>query len=88
MRKYVIMGSYWLGTLCGVFALLVRGLDVLGVKSLNIITKGSDIGYHSLMDGTLFFYVISIATTTYAGFNSQSRSSLLGEKNRTDSDKS
>jgi hypothetical protein len=85
LRKYIITGSYWLGSVCAALGLLARGLDVLGKNFIDFETKGGGFGYHSLMDGTLFFYAISIATTVYPGFNSQSRSPLLGKENQTKS---
>ena len=88
MRKYIINGSYWLGSVCAALGLLARGLDFLGKNFIDFETKGGGFGYHSLMDGTLFFYAISIATTVYPGFNSQKRESSLdkeSEKARQDS---
>ena len=80
MRKYVITCSFWLGTMCAALAVLARGLDILGINTLNFSTKGSEIGYHTFMDGSFLFYIVSIATATYAGFNSQSRSFTMGEE--------
>jgi hypothetical protein len=87
MRKYIIVGSFWLGTVSAAFALLERGLDVIGLNNLQFATRGSgEIGYHSFMDGTIFFYIISIAMMTYDRFNSQSRLSAPGEENKTKAD--
>ena len=81
MRKYVITGSFWLGTVCAVLALLERGLDIVGLNNLQFATKGNgEIGSHTFMDGTIFFYIISIAMTTYGRFDSQSRPSASGEQ--------
>jgi hypothetical protein len=80
MGKYVSIGSYWLGSACAALGLFARGLDVLGMNFLDFNTRGGGIGYHSLMDGTLFFYSISIATMVYAGFNSQKSQPSLGEE--------
>jgi hypothetical protein len=71
MGKYISIGTYWLGSLCAALGLLARGLDVLGKNFLDFNTKGAGIGYHSLMDGTIFFYSISIATMVYTRFTSQ-----------------
>ena len=68
MRKRTIVGSYWLGTLCAAMALLTRSLDVLGMNFIDFNTRGGGIGYHSLMDGTLFFYAISIGNASYDWF--------------------
>jgi hypothetical protein len=69
--KQIGIASYWLGSVCAALALFARGLDVFGKNFLDFNTRGSGIGYHSLMDGTLFFYAISIATMVYASHNSQ-----------------
>jgi hypothetical protein len=74
MQRLIINGSYWLGSICAALAVIARGLDVLGINTLNFSTKGSEIGYHTFMDGAFFFYLISIALTTYVGFNAKSRS--------------
>jgi hypothetical protein len=79
MGKHVGIGSYWLGSACAILALVARGLDVFGMNFIDFETKGGGFGYHTLMDGTLFFYAISIATMVYAGFNSQKSESTLGK---------
>jgi hypothetical protein len=84
MEKHIIKWSYWLGSVCAALALIARGLDVLGINTLNFSTKGSEIGYHTFMNGTFFFYLISIAMTNYAEFNSQRYSSLLREESKKD----
>ncbi|HET6142451.1 MAG TPA: hypothetical protein VFE02_03015 [Candidatus Acidoferrales bacterium] len=70
MEKLVVKWSFWIGSLCAVLAVIARGLDILGINTLNFSTRGSEIGYHTFMDGTFFFYLISIAVATYARFNS------------------
>jgi hypothetical protein len=82
MEKIIVKGSYWLGNICAALALIARGLDSLGINTLNFRTKGSEIGYHTFMNGTFFFYLISIALTTYLGFSTQRRSSLSGEESK------
>jgi len=65
MRRYITISSYWLGSICAGAGLLARSLDVFGMNFIDFNTKGGGIGYHSLMDGTLFFYAISIGNATY-----------------------
>ena len=65
MRKQVVIISYWLGSVCAVLGLIARGLDAFGMNFIDFATKGGGIGYHSLMDGTLFFYMISIGSMSY-----------------------
>ena len=82
MGKHVGIGSYWLGSVCAVLALVARGLDFFGMNFIDFETKGGGFGYHSLMDGTLFFYAISIATLVYAGFNAQKGETSLGKESQ------
>ena len=82
MGKHVGIGSYWLGSICAVLALVARGLDVFGMNFIDFETKGGGFGYHTLMDGTLFFYAISIATMVYAGFNAQKGEPSLGKESQ------
>jgi len=82
MGKHVGIGSYWLGSTCAVLALIARGLDVFGMNFIDFETKGGGFGYHTLMDGTLFFYAISIATLVYAGFNAQKGEPSLGKESQ------
>jgi len=65
MRKQVVIVSYWLGSVCAVLGLTARALDAFGMNFIDFATKGGGIGYHSLMDGTLFFYMISIGSASY-----------------------
>jgi len=75
MEKHIVTWSFWLGSICAVLAVTARGLDAFGINTLNFSTRGSEIGYHTFMDGTFFFYLISIAMTTYGGFTSRRPSS-------------
>ena len=65
MRKQVVIVSYWLGSVCAVLGLVARGLDAFGMNFIDFATKGGGVGYHTLMDGTLFFYMISIGSASY-----------------------
>jgi hypothetical protein len=65
MRKQVVIVCYWLGSFCAVLGLIARGLDAFGMNFIDFATKGGGIGYHSLMDGTLFFYMISIGSASF-----------------------
>ena len=80
MGKHIGIASYWVGSVCAGLALFARGLDVLGKNFLDFDTRGGGIGYHSLMDGTLFFYAISIATMIHAGFKTQKSESPAAER--------
>jgi hypothetical protein len=82
MRKYVIVCSYWVGTVCAALGLLARSLDILGMNFLDFNTRGGGIGYHSLMDGTLFFYAISVGNASYQWFISQEPGDSAAQDNQ------
>jgi hypothetical protein len=82
MGRYISIGAYWMGSMCAGLGLFARGLDVLGMNFIDFNTKGGGIGYHSLMDGTLSFYSIAIATMVYTNFNSQKSSPSLGQESK------
>jgi hypothetical protein len=73
MGKQIIKWSYWLGAVCAVLGLLARALNVLGINFLFFSTRGNAITYHTFLDGALFLFVLSIATTNYVGLNSRER---------------
>jgi hypothetical protein len=54
----------------------------LGKNFIDFNTKGGGIGYHSLMNGTIFFYSISIATMVYTNFGSQKSKPSLGQESK------
>ena len=78
--RYVTIASYWLGSLSAALALLARGLDVFGLNFIDFSTKGGGVGYHTLMNATLFFYAISIATAVYTGFRPQKHEASLAKE--------
>ncbi|MGD0909700.1 MAG: hypothetical protein ABSA96_19125 [Candidatus Acidiferrales bacterium] len=80
MRKYIVICSYWLGTICAVLGLFARSLDVFGVNFIDFNTRGGGIGYHSLMDGTLFFYAISIGNAGYEWLMSQEPAGTVAQQ--------
>jgi hypothetical protein len=73
MGKLIIKWSYWLGAVCAVLALLARAFNVLGISFLSFTTRGNSIGYRTFLDGAIFLFVISIATTNYVGVRSRER---------------
>lgn len=79
MGKQVGIWTYWLGTVCAGLALIGRILDFFGRNFIDFETKGSGFGYHSLMDATLFFYAISIATMVHSGLTSRREESRTPE---------
>jgi len=73
MAKQVIRWSYWLGAMFGVLAVVARAFNAVGINFLSYQTKGGSIGYRTFLDGAIFLFVISIATTNYAGLSLRER---------------
>ena len=69
MEKQLIRWSLWLGLACVVFAVLLRGLDALGITSA-LSTRGTSISYMSFVKGALLFLLTSIATSSYLSHRS------------------
>ena len=66
MEKLIIKGSYWLGALCFLLALLARALNILGPNSLYFAGSGAPVTYHSSVEAAVLFYLTAIATGIYA----------------------
>jgi hypothetical protein len=75
MAKLVIQWSFWLGVVFAVLAPIARAFNALGISFLVYQTKGGSIGYRTYLDGAIFLFVISIATTNYVGLGSRERQS-------------
>ena len=82
MRKQVVIVCYWLGSFCAVLGLIARGLDAIGMNFIDFSTKGGGIGYHSLMDGTLFFYMISIGSASFESYMAGQSGNIPGAARR------
>jgi hypothetical protein len=70
MGKHVIRWSYWLGAILAILALIARGLNMIGLNTLAFTTRGNEVSYHTFVEGAVLFFVISIATSSYARLNS------------------
>lgn len=73
MGKHIIKWSYWLGAVFAVLALVARAFNALGFSFLAFSTRGNAISYRTFLDGAIFLFVLSIATTNYVGLNSRER---------------
>jgi hypothetical protein len=73
MVKYIAMSSYWLGVVCAMVALIARACDALGIAFVHFLTKGNTIDFRSFLDAAVLFLFIAIASSSYAGFQSQQR---------------
>ena len=72
MEKLIVKVSYWLGLLSSLIAMGLRLLNVLGILSPVVVQQGRTLWYMSFYKGALLFFLIAIATASYA--------SMRGEK--------
>jgi hypothetical protein len=70
MEKQVVTVSYWLGLLSSLIALVLRSLNVFGILAPNVIKQGKTLWYMSFYKGALLFFLIAIATASYASVRS------------------
>jgi hypothetical protein len=62
MEKHIIQGSYWLGMVSAVMALILRSLNAFGIWLPASFAQGRTVWYMSFYKGALLFFVIAIAT--------------------------
>jgi len=72
MEKRIVTMSYWLGLLSSLICLGLRGLNIFGILTPNVVQLGKTLWYMSFFKGALLFFLIAIATASYA--------SVCGEK--------
>ena len=72
MEKQIVTWSYWLGLLSSLIALGLRSLNAFGILTPGVVKQGETIWYMSFYKGALLFFLIAIATVSYA--------SVRGEK--------
>lgn len=75
MVKYIAVGSYWLGVVCALVAVVGRICDALGIAFVHILTKGNNIDVRSFLDAGLLFLFIAIASANYEWLQSRQRGS-------------
>ena len=66
MEKQIVTWSYWLGLLSSLIALGLRSLNAFGILTSQVVKQGQTIWYMSFYKGALLFFLIAIATATYA----------------------
>jgi hypothetical protein len=75
MVKYIAIGSYWLGVVCSLVAVVGRICDALGIAFVRILTKGNNIDVRSFLDAGLLFLFIAIASANFEWLQSRQRGS-------------
>lgn len=60
MEKHLAKWTYWLGIVCAVIALIVRGFQSIG---LYLDIPGVNLGYMSFYKASFLLFAVAIATT-------------------------
>ena len=64
MEKYILRTCYWLGMVCTVVAVVIRGLDAAGLTKANSMVHE---GWNMLFfKGAVLLFLAAIATYAYA----------------------
>ena len=71
LEKHIITWSYWLGMLSTLLCLALRFLNMLGILTKRVIQQGQTLWYMSFFKGALLFFLIAIATWSYAAIRGQ-----------------
>jgi hypothetical protein len=66
VEKQIVTVSYWLGLVSSLIALALRALNIFGILSPEVIQQGKTLWYMSFYKGALLFFLIAIATASYA----------------------
>jgi len=66
VHRQIVSLSYWLGLLSSLIALGLRTLNALGIMTPTAVKPGITIWYMSFFKGALLFFLIAIATASYA----------------------
>ena len=71
MEKQIMRSSYWLGVACVVLAVVTRILNILGLSTVLLQTRGNPISYRTFVDGASLLLITSIATAGFVWFKRQ-----------------
>ena len=74
MEKQIGTVSYWLGLLSSLIALGLRTLNAVRIMTPTVVKQGQTIWYMSFFKGALLFFLIAIATASYASVRSEKTS--------------
>jgi hypothetical protein len=65
MEKHILRWSYWGGLICVLMAIVTRILNVLGVSTMLVQTRGNPVSFRTFVNGALLFLLTSIATSGF-----------------------
>ena len=66
MEKRIAQLSYWLGVVCLLIAVIWRILNAFGRLDFVTVAPGHAVRYMSFFDGSILFFVATLATVSYA----------------------
>jgi hypothetical protein len=66
MERLIARFSYWMGLVCVVMAVCLRGLNLIGILRPSHLEAGITIWYMSFFKGALLFLLLAIAAANYA----------------------
>ncbi len=66
LEKQLGTAAYWIGILCTVVALVMRGLALAGVYSYSPTVGRNPLSYRTFLEGAILFFVMSTASTVIA----------------------
>jgi len=66
VEKKIVTVSYWLGLLSSLLALALRALNNFGILTPEVVQQGKTLWYMSFYKAALLFFLIAIATQSYA----------------------
>jgi hypothetical protein len=71
MEKHILRFSYWLGVICVALAVIARILNMAGLSTIFIPTRGNPISFRSFVDGAILFLLAAIASAGALWFKKQ-----------------
>ena len=66
MEKLITTISYWLGLVSSLIALALRALNIFGILTPSVVQQGKTLWYMSFFRAAILFFLIAIATASYA----------------------
>ena len=71
MEKQIATLSYWLGLLSSLITLGLRTLNAFGILTPTVVQQGKTLWYMSFFKGALLFFLIAIASASYAAMRTE-----------------
>jgi hypothetical protein len=70
MEKRIAIWSYWLGVLCAVLTIVLRGLAAFGLFPMLVPASGAFVSYSTFLLGGVLLLALSIASSLLTGSRS------------------